>query len=140
MVEVAWSTSGLKVYTHRDGSAKVCETCCDGFVQSPYDCEYCPAGRTPLEITATISQTSDAVKCCGWFGDPPTWRHSVKADFGLAAKINGSHTLTQRPRPSLGVWPCQWEKWWTIGDGLAGTENVTYYEGTPGNCDENDPE
>lgn len=28
MVAVAWSTSGLKVYTHRDGSAKVCESCC----------------------------------------------------------------------------------------------------------------
>jgi len=34
MVQVAWSTSNLKVYTARDGSATVCESCCGGFVKT----------------------------------------------------------------------------------------------------------
>jgi len=44
MVQVAWSTSNLKVYTARDGSATVCESCCaedGGFVVSPSACSVC---------------------------------------------------------------------------------------------------
>ena len=91
MVAVAWSTSNLKLFTHRDGSAKVCETCCaDEIVYSGDDCEYCTAGTTPTYVTLHISGV--AACTCGSRGTGK----SVKLTAGNPlAVINGSHVLPQ---------------------------------------------
>ena len=69
MVQVAWSTSNLKVYTARDGSATVCESCCKTTEPQiddttvPDICSKCFGnGLTPLYYTVEIS---DIISCGG---------------------------------------------------------------------------
>ena len=100
MVQVAWSTSNLKVYTARDGSATVCESCCDGLAESfrpgdgSYDC------------------------CC--FLDPSTeaWDSQTTYNTGGLAEYNNATWKSLQDNnlnhsPSVGAW-------WTV---VSGTTN-----------------
>ena len=95
MVQVAWSTSNLKVYTARDGSATVCESCCDGLVEGD-DCNVCD-GPTPYYVTVKIFITGD-VDCVEW-GD------SCYSTSGLSS-IAGTYILKQFQYPAAAN--CWW--------------------------------
>jgi len=104
MVQVAWSTSNLKVYTARDGSATVCESCCDSMYGE--GCYLCDAGKTPLLITVNIISGSNRV-CY-----PPNNYTSV----GIIETLIGSHVVPQYNDIIYGY--CVWQKTW---DGNYGT-------------------
>jgi len=97
MVQVAWSTSNLKVYTARDGSATVCESCCDGFVRGEGCPILCGSGNTPLHLTVTLSGW--AARC---IYSVSSWKH-YKTEQSVVDLINGTHVLTQ-----LGGNACRW--------------------------------
>ncbi len=111
MVEVAFSTSALKIYTHRDGSAAVCETCCKGVTYELGEpCVYCPTGTTPKTVQAIVTNITDCAGCLNSsFPAPQQWPEEPKSwdNFDVAKCLNRTYILTQDSSN-----PCLWLSSW----------------------------
>ena len=98
MVQVAWSTSNLKVYTARDGSATVCESCCALPYPLGENCGYCPLDETPKTFQVIISGVTDCDECLDMDLDD-WWEYGLAVS--MASLVNGTYVLTQSTNPCI---------------------------------------
>jgi len=123
MVILGYNPSTAKLQ-YKDSTKKLCDGCCPGNVGEP--CEYCPEGKTPLNIIITLSGFSNICSICyaTGIGNYPAHRET---DFDMAVLVNDTWELVQNA-----FLPCYWSDHisHTTGDMII----YTYAGAHPGDC------
>ena len=137
MVQVAWSTSNLKVYTARDGSATVCESCCANEFSEWGEGDSCPCvacrvsnggpGRQPNLIKVVVSGVTQSQGGC-YNHDEGGSSLELLSNVFVDNLCNRTWNLTHSSS-------CLWSEMYDAGLGNVKYQKVYYEENCAGDYD-----